>query len=130
MRRHPRLAPLSREHHTALVLAKRIVDGAHDPALRPALHARLMGGFFDELRIHFEEEESWLLPAVRDTHPQPTAQLRDEHTSLRALIARLERGDLDALLPFGTLLTQHVRFEEREFFPLYEATLAPGMTTA
>ena len=63
MKRSPVLIKLSREHHTALVLALRIAR-ATDPADLAALGVSVPVIFQDELEVHFQEEENGLLPEL------------------------------------------------------------------
>jgi hypothetical protein len=108
MKRDPRLQRLSREHHHALVLARRAVRG--ELSLEQAHRA-----FAEELAPHFAIEEQHLLPALANTGETALAdRTRREHDEMRAALAR---GDLAEL---GRLLTAHVRFEERELFPACE----------
>ena len=130
MKRDQALIPLSREHHTALALARRAVAASRDPSLARELGAALAGIFGRELEPHFLDEETLLLPALRDAGEHArVARTLDEHRQLRAL-ARAD-GPVDAagLASFGLLLEAHVRFEERELFPLAEDML-PAATLA
>jgi hemerythrin superfamily protein len=111
MKRHPQLQPLSREHHHALVLARRATRGdltAHD----------VRRAFDEALAAHFATEEEWLLPALRALGADDLAdRTQREHDAIRAAIAEEE------VMTFGRLLADHVRFEERELFPSWEALL-------
>jgi hypothetical protein len=112
MKRDPRLQPLSRDHHHALVLARRATRGALGIAeVRRAYDA--------ELAPHFAVEESALLPALYAAGRTDLAdRMLHEHHEIQAALAR------EDLSSFGRLLTDHVRFEERDLFPAYEAILA------
>jgi hypothetical protein len=50
----------------------------------------------------------------------------DEHLLIRRDVLRLESGEveLDDLARLGQCLTDHVRFEERQLFPMIEGQLA------
>lgn len=122
MKRSPALISLSREHHTALVWAKRIAATPPDAATLDHWVATICGPFGAALRVHFAEEEQLLPPALGPVNAALTQRLLAEHTALIALIARLDSGDRSALTEFGDLLARHVRFEEREVFPCFEAT--------
>lgn len=130
MKRHPSLVAYSREHHEALVLARRIERAAGDAAARRSLCARVLEHYDVELALHFEAEEAHLLPGVAAVHPMLAARVREDHAALRGLIDRIGRQDDEALGAFATLLAEHTRFEEREFFPAYESLVeATGATT-
>jgi len=122
MKRSPELIALTREHHHALVLARRAIAAAREPSAARALGAELAQLFARELEPHFRIEEQRLLPALRDAGEYArTARTLDEHRQLRALALAGATGDSASLLSFGLLLEAHVRFEERDLFPLAEA---------
>jgi hemerythrin-like domain-containing protein len=133
-KRHPSLIPLSREHHFGLLLAFRLCRGL-PPTRRPSdspqeQAADTVRFFHDNLAAHFRAEEEVLFPATRACLPQ-TATLLDtltaEHAEMRTQVEHLTQAPRDeATLPaslktFGELLERHIRREERELFPLYEA---------
>jgi hemerythrin-like domain-containing protein len=126
MKRTPALQPLSREHHTALTLAKaceRAVQSS-DEELVGKTCQRVLQAFSDELEPHFQIEEQSLLPLLRSAGNTPLEQRTlEDHQQLRVLLNGLQRNDIKALDSFGRLLTLHVRFEERELFPALELLL-------
>ncbi|HEU0219507.1 MAG TPA: hemerythrin domain-containing protein [Gallionella sp.] len=126
MKRIPALQPLSREHHTALTLAKaceRAVQSRDEERVGKTCQ-RVLQAFSDELEPHFQIEEQSLLPLLRSAGNTPLEQRTlEDHRQLRALLSGLQRNDIDALDSFGRLLTEHVRFEERELFPALESLL-------
>ncbi len=63
---------------------------------------------------------SEILPCLRGTHGAQVSRAEADHAALRVLAARIADGDSVALQSFGALLMEHVRFEERELYPLYE----------
>lgn len=123
MKRIPELQPLSREHHTALTLAKaceRAVQSFDEERVNKTCQ-RMLQAFSDELEPHFQVEEQSLLPLLRNAGNTPLEQRTlEDHRQLRALLNGLQRNDSKALGSFGKLLTEHVRFEERELFPVLE----------
>jgi hypothetical protein len=124
MKRDARLHALSSDHHHALVLARRIERAAVASVAEAA--ADLRGHFDRELAPHFAVEERVLLPALRLAGLDALAERTlADHASLREHLAAAERGEHPRLLAFAALLTEHVRFEERELFPACEERL-PG----
>lgn len=116
MKRDPALVPLTREHHEALVLALR-ARTVSDEAGIAALCEHLLRRWNEQFEPHFAAEEQTLLPALAAAGGGWWAeQLLAQHNELRQLIARLARGDLTALAPWGRAMERHVRFEEREVF--------------
>jgi mannose-6-phosphate isomerase-like protein (cupin superfamily) len=128
MRRHRALVPLSHDHHRALVAARRLRRGAGGPDAAMAGAAFL--DFFEEHTVpHFREEEELLFPLVvvfEDAEPLVVRALL-EHQRLHALAAQLRRGgskSIEVMEELADLLAAHVRFEERNLFPLIERLTA------
>ncbi|MDE0355825.1 MAG: hemerythrin domain-containing protein [Deltaproteobacteria bacterium] len=129
-KRHPALIPLSHDHHHGLALALRCRKHAlgqlnpGDPAAIEACAAEA-GRFFNEnLKPHFEAEETVLFPlmAAHEESRELVARLQDEHGKFREMVAR--SGDAAGLrkflFDFGDLLEQHIRSEERQLFAVFE----------
>jgi hypothetical protein len=111
VKRHPRLQPLSDDHHRALVLARKARR-----ARGPEVWSEIRERFASELEPHFRAEESWLFPDLEAGGELELARrARADHTALRAL-ARGE-ASLENARAFADRLEAHVRFEEREVFP-------------
>lgn len=121
MKRSQTLIQLSREHHTALVLAKRARTNLPGSETTMRLMADFPARWNEELEPHFTKEERDMLPRLQSEGAGALAdRLVEDHARLRALSARIIGGDPAALPEFGRLLADHVRFEERELFPRYE----------
>lgn len=121
MKRSAALQPLSREHHTALTLAKaceRAVQSGSSEKIG-ATCRRVVEAFTKELEPHFVTEEQSLLPMLKNGGMLVERTLED-HRRLRALLSELRQNDAGALSRFGECLAAHVRFEERELFPALE----------
>lgn len=123
MKRSVTLQPLSREHHTALTLAKACGRAAQsgDAEQVHKVCQRVIRVFADELEPHFQVEEQTFLPLLHGAENQQLAQRTlADHQQLRALLDGLRQNDAHALELFGERLSAHVRFEERELFPALE----------
>ncbi|HSD22807.1 MAG TPA: hemerythrin domain-containing protein [Solirubrobacterales bacterium] len=124
MKRSAALKPLSRDHHQALVAAQRLRR-----AESVAEAAPLFLEFWDEHgRNHFQVEEEVLLPtwAEHGPHDHPAVvRVLTDHVAIRRDAARVRGGEasLEDLHELGGRLDRHVRFEEKELFPLIERTL-------
>ena len=126
MKRAQALQPLSREHLKSLLAAKR---------LRNATDAAGAGqDFLDfwegEGKHHFRIEEEVLLPGWALHCPVErvaVARMLEEHLAIRRATLRVaaKAASLKGLHDLGRLLDDHVRFEERELFPMVEEALAP-----
>jgi hemerythrin-like domain-containing protein len=123
MKRAEALQPLSRDHLKALLAAKRVAD-AQDADAAGAAFSR----FWDLERDHFRVEEEILLPhwaAHAEIDVAAVERMLADHLAIRADALRLASGalSLDELHTLGTRLHDHVRFEERQLFPMIEAAL-------
>ena len=124
MKRVEALRPLSREHLVALIAAKKLRD-ATDPA--EATEA-FLAFWRDDGRRHFRVEEEVLLPvwALHAEIDRPGVErMLAEHLAIRRSALRLATGEasLEELHELGRLLHDHVRFEERQLFPIVEDAL-------
>jgi len=89
--------------------------------------------FFEaSLERHFRIEEEAVFPKARiylDEAISPVADLLKEHRNLREDVEIFRHPDQkklgEQLKGFGQLLDKHIRFEERDFFPLCEKEIPP-----
>jgi hemerythrin-like domain-containing protein len=137
MPRHPSLIPLSHDHYHGLALALRCRKqalGRIKPLGPQGLKERaqeLKEFFGASLVPHFRAEEDELFPFMRSSIPESEpliGELLSEHEQLRDWLDRLEDEQHLAKVLFeaADLLERHIRREERELFPLFEARAAPG----
>jgi ketosteroid isomerase-like protein/hemerythrin-like domain-containing protein len=130
MRRSEALAPLSRDHHVALVVAAALQRAGQDDL--EAAVARFVEFLTGHELSHFAVEEAVLLPAVPDddTGQALAARVLEDHAFLRDALKRLRHSpvaaDLDLVHAVGVRLREHVRMEERELFPYLERLLDPA----
>ncbi len=128
MKRSPELIPLSREHHEALVLARRACESQRPGGEPAALREQVLQRWAQQFEPHFAAEEQVLLPALAAAGAEAAAATAwRQHRGLHALVAVVRAGDLSALPRWGEAMREHVQFEERELFPLAqrELDLAP-----
>jgi len=126
MKRHPDLLQLSREHYTALKLARdaRRAAGSGNANEVAALAQRVVALFAAELDPHFRVEEQGILVLLAEAGEHDLAgRTLADHAELRRLARRLAAPDAETLLSFAELLGAHVRFEEREVFEAAQARL-------
>jgi hypothetical protein len=127
MKRDPALAGLSRDHHQALAVALRLRRADGDTA--GEARAAFLHFWEREGHGHFRIEEDLLLPAFAgfgDAHDPLVARALCEHAVIRhhaAVVTADERPPLALLHELGTMMTEHVRLEERRLFPLIEETI-------
>jgi Hemerythrin HHE cation binding domain len=127
------LAPLSRDHHEALVIARQLRRADADSA--PQARGRFLGYWRCRGERHFELEEELLLPCYaahgNARHPLVMRVLAD-HVVIRSRAAWLVADPLapyEQMHELGRRLAAHVRMEERELFPLIEDAV-PGRELA
>jgi iron-sulfur cluster repair protein YtfE (RIC family) len=128
MKRNEALAPLSREHHGALILAQLIKKNA--PAYKglptdvEGKTSYAINFYRTDLILHFSKEEA-ILEKVKQTN-EAIAKLADEiiteHAELKIRFLSLEAATdrATALDELGHLLEAHIRKEERILFPLIQ----------
>jgi hemerythrin-like domain-containing protein len=134
MKRHKALYPLSHEHQQALVLArnfkypKKPLSSTFEEQVKD-LSRELTDAFEKLLRAHFANEERCLVPLFEQN--KLINQMLEEHKKLEGLYIKIadnpDKWDMktmrDKINLFGELLDLHIRFEERELFPMIEQTL-------
>lgn len=126
MQRSPELAPLSRDHNHALLLARRARQAAgraSEQEIAECWHA-LRSAWNLDLADHFAAEEKLLFPHLREHgEAELAASLQREHDAIRRTMTRADSLDATRLRVLGDVLEHHVRVEEREAFPLLERIL-------
>jgi hypothetical protein len=126
MKRSPELAPLSRDHHVALQHALRLRRATEEDL--EATVAVFLAFLLGEGGRHFVQEESILLPALPAGAANVGARLVVEHARIRGDARELgARPTVAAAHALGELLAAHVRFEERELFPMLERHIQPDV---
>jgi hemerythrin-like domain-containing protein len=127
MKRHPQLHPLSRQHHNGLLASLLLKKGLAKNADGQVMSDFIQNFWQQDLKEHFENEEQFLLPALTNsTFDQKLSErLLDEHKILRNYIHQLQNNFSDKRMieVFANLLEQHIRFEERIYFPEAEKVL-------
>ena len=129
MKRHDALAPLSREHHGALILAQllknitTVYTGLPADVIGKAAYA--IRFYNEELVKHFKEEEDIVIATITGmdvTLDTLAIEIIAEHKELQTLFTTInDVSDLSAHLEkIGNTLEQHIRKEERIFFPLVQ----------
>jgi hemerythrin-like domain-containing protein len=133
MKRDPALVPLSREHHTALVLALRIEREVPEGDMETiaSVYTDLIGFWARGLLPHFRAEGECLLARLIRHVPidDPLiSRLNRDHLAIEALVATIQDTDdltvrRSALQEFAAELRTHVRWEEDVLFEKAQSTL-------
>ena len=133
-RRKEALVPLSHDHHHALSHARRLEQAAslEDESDRRRSADDFMNFYLGSLLRHFREEEELFFAPLIDEAGARILVVRalTEHLRIHARARRVKRDLVDGtvdrtlLAELSKLITEHVRFEERELFPLVEEVLS------
>jgi hemerythrin-like domain-containing protein len=126
MPRSGALLSLSRDHHTALVLARaarKAVESA-DPTACEQILAKIEEHWRLVMASHFAQEEQLLEAMKHQLALETIERILNDHAALRNLIVESgARVPLARLQQLGDLLASHVRFEERVLFPQLQPIL-------
>jgi hemerythrin-like domain-containing protein len=135
MKRHKSLLSLSHDHQHVLSLALKLKYSKMPLSSTPkdeltGLKKELFNKYEGEIRTHFSLEETSLVPLFENN--ALLGRMLDEHKKLEGLynkiVSNTENWDLtlqrEKLNLLGELLDLHIRFEERELFPMIEETLS------
>ena len=128
MKRHPSLAPLSRDHHAALILAQLLKENA--PAYKGlptsvSGKAEYAAAFYKTHLIkHFVQEEKMLkkLGSKNEVLATLASEIFYEHERLTEMFTSIgsSDGQVKVLNQLGYELEAHIRKEERMLFPLLQ----------
>jgi hemerythrin-like domain-containing protein len=128
MKRVPALRALSSEHHSGLVLVRRIRNAASSAVQPTKVWADVIERFEHDLEPHFQKEEQGLLPMLRAVGERDlVTRTLQEHKAMRNMVREADTKDL---LRFAQLLSDHIRFEEKELFEVAQRRLSADQLTA
>lgn len=119
MKRNENLQPLSRQHHNGLMASLLLEKGVNKQGPLTIMKDFVMYLFEMDLDEHFRLEEEFLIPAMRsnDSLREAADKIMADHAALRSLRDRIVAApSYEDLAAFGSLLEQHIRFEERVAF--------------
>ena len=128
LKRHPELVNLSREHHFELLFAWKIGQGLVRKADSRIIRDYVRYFWDQHLESHLEKEEKIVVQVLSEADPM-RFRLQQDHDLMRSLVNCLysERLNIDYLLEaLQYLVREHVRFEERVFFPYLEQIATPS----
>ena len=129
-RRHDSLIPLTHDHHHTLAQARRLKDlgKTDDETQRRNVANDFINFYFGRAVRHFHEEEELFFAPLVD-HPETREMVLravSDHLRLHAWVRTIKRqlssgqADPGLLDQISDLLTEHVRFEEQDLFPMIE----------
>jgi iron-sulfur cluster repair protein YtfE (RIC family) len=128
LKRHPELVDLSREHHFELLFSWKIKQGLALQADSRLIQDYVRYFWDHHLENHLEKEEKIVVQVLSEADPM-RFRVQQDHDLIRCLVSYLsgEREEAAYLLDtLQHLLNEHVRFEERVFFPYLEQVATPA----
>nr|WP_315030158.1 hemerythrin domain-containing protein [uncultured Chryseobacterium sp.] len=121
MKRNENIVLLSRDHHFGLLCSWKIRQGLRKEVEAERIKKYILYFWKNHLEEHFREEEQILFPYLEDEF---TSRIQSEHGQLKAVVSQIENSEeLNLFSDFAGLLEQHIRFEERDWFPHLEENL-------
>lgn len=128
MKRHEAIAPLSRDHHGALILAHLLKKNAplyrRLPANTKDKIEYAQQQFEADIKKHFQQEEMILdkLKGLHEDIDKLSEEIRQEHRQLTILFHTLHTASAaeETMDILGATLEAHIRKEERVLFPLLQ----------
>jgi hemerythrin-like domain-containing protein len=120
------LQPLSRQHHNGLLFCLLLEKGVKKPADKIIMRDFCMYFWEEDLKHHFELEEKYLSSFISYAELKEGIQkMMNDHLYIRKFFEQpdllTEYSIFDQL---QTLLEKHIRFEERELFPLIQSNIS------
>lgn len=126
IKRTKELAPLSRDHHSGLLLCWKIRTGIQKGISVDRIADYVVFYYENHLKEHFSEEEQYIFP-LGGHNDEMVSKALDEHRTIVSLITKLEnttQRDNATLERLSYTLDAHIRFEERQLFPYIEQKAA------
>lgn len=124
IKRSPQLAPLSREHHDALLFVWKLRQGFQLETPVDKLRDYTLWYWKEHTKSHFYQEEKILLPYMQKDDAM-AIQMQNEHAQIRELILALDKEpDIESFRLLSDLAEKHIRWEERKLFPHLEQILS------
>ncbi|WP_312133623.1 hemerythrin domain-containing protein [Empedobacter sp.] len=121
MKRSEYIVPLSKDHHFGLLCSWKIQKGLDKNIALNRITAYVDFFWKNHLSNHFEQEEQIIFPYSNEKYNQ---QIKAEHNDIRAIVEKIMQYPEKSLFEkFSHLLKDHIRFEERDWFPYLQNNL-------
>lgn len=129
MKRTKQLQPLSRQHHLGLNISCHAKECPDDPE-EVAKHWQILSSYLVDMQDHFRIEDNLITTALQPYQStylevaSALATLEQQHRLLDKLTTNTDNQITDIQVrQLATVLYNHIRFEERELFPIVEKYL-------
>ena len=121
MKRNENIIPLSHDHHFGLLCCWKIRQGLKKEVELSRIQKYVDYFWNNHLKEHFKEEDDILFPYLEDEFSTRVAK---EHQDLGSLYNGIsDNPSVQNFEAFANLLDDHIRFEERQWFPHLEENL-------
>ncbi|MDR6370956.1 hemerythrin-like domain-containing protein [Chryseobacterium bernardetii] len=121
MKRNENIVPLSKDHHFGLLCSWKVRQGLKKETEVSRIRNYILYFWKQHLKQHFREEEEILFLYLEDEY---TIRIQKEHREIEDIISAMSSSEnTDLISDFADLLEQHIRFEERDWFPHLEEKL-------
>lgn len=124
MKRNENLKTLSWEHHDGLVVSFRLQQGLKKNSNSHEMSQYILHVWNGILKHHFWQEEQIIKTKIMQSEKgiEYLNRMLDEHEKMKKLIENIksDNSNLKIIEEFAILLNEHIRFEERQLFPLFE----------
>jgi hemerythrin-like domain-containing protein len=121
MKRNENIVPLSKDHHFGLLCSWKVRQGLKKETEVSRIRNYILYFWKQHLKQHFREEEEILFLYLEDEY---TIRIQKEHREIENIISAMSSSEnTDLISDFADLLEQHIRFEERDWFPHLEEKL-------
>ncbi|MGU9937055.1 hemerythrin domain-containing protein [Empedobacter brevis] len=121
MKRNEHIVLLSKDHHFGLLCSWKIEQGLNKKVELKRIADYVNYFWKNHLDEHFEQEEQILFPYSNDEYNN---QIKTEHTVLKGMVKMIiHQPEKKLLEDFALYLKNHIRFEERSWFPSLQEKL-------
>ncbi len=121
MKRSEHIVVLSKDHHFGLLCSWKIEQGFFKNIALERIASYVEYVWNNHLSEHFKHEETIIFPYSNETYNQ---QIKTEHQELKVLAQKIAQHPEKSIVEkFAHLLKNHIRFEEREWFPYLQENL-------
>ncbi|MEO6830871.1 MAG: hemerythrin domain-containing protein [Chitinophagaceae bacterium] len=120
IKRDPNIVLLSREHHFGLLFGWKLRQGLKFGIEPERMKGYIMYFWGDNLREHFATEERLLF---QDKSDDMVAEGLKQHKGIQYLVEEIKQSEQPTVAQMNELadlVSDHIRFEERELFPHLE----------
>ncbi len=123
--RYFELQPLSRQHHNGLLFCLLLKKGLKKHADTTIMQNFCVKFWQEELKYHLEmEEQHFFKLSYYRVLKKKIDKMFDEHKVIKSIFENVDALNSELVLKnLHLVLNKHIRFEERDLFPLIQTTI-------